>query len=201
MKKLLSIVTLLLLSTSLASAQVGGTITRSISPDNMSITTTDVREYNTPAKKVYPTSDAFLKAEGNTCKQATDGCNYIQVLNGKLGASTLMMCEPKKQNQWSCLMEHGELSENDQNLYNHLKNTLPAKSVKQIDTFMKKYKENLTKFTQAKKLEMNTKNISVIDQKISNILMKYPQDKALPKKVNEVYLTLQLIQLEMQTVK
>ncbi len=59
--------------------------------------------------QTYPNSEAFLQAEWKTCKLATDGCNTIQISNGKLGASTAMYCEDvygkDGQEAWSCLDE------------------------------------------------------------------------------------------------
>ena len=63
MKNILSAIILFTLSLSLVSAEVWGTITRSI----------------TSSPTVYKTSAEFLKAEWKTCEVATDGCNTIGI--------------------------------------------------------------------------------------------------------------------------
>jgi len=64
----------------------------------------DSIDYTSP--KVYKTSADFLKAEGNLCLQATDGCNNVMINNGQLGAMTKMYCEDiygtNGQEKWSC---------------------------------------------------------------------------------------------------
>lgn len=76
MKNILSIgiIALVLANMSLASAEVGGTVTRIISAP------------------VYTSAEDFLKAEGTTCQLATDGCNTIQIDNGVFGAATEIYC-------------------------------------------------------------------------------------------------------------
>lgn len=79
-----ALIAIVLAHMSLASAQVGGTVTR-----NSSI-------------QAYQTADEFLKTEGDICSVATDGCNTIQIQNGVFGATTEMYCmdTPK---EYSCL--------------------------------------------------------------------------------------------------
>ncbi|MDC0505987.1 Kazal-type serine protease inhibitor family protein [Candidatus Gracilibacteria bacterium] len=40
----------------------------------------------------YTSKEAFLKAEGQTCGVATDGCNNVAVENGAFGTATLYRC-------------------------------------------------------------------------------------------------------------
>ncbi|MCH8518893.1 hypothetical protein LAT59_03985 [Candidatus Gracilibacteria bacterium] len=93
MKKILSILVIAFFLGAFALSQsfanVGGTTTRSVSQ-----------------VETFETSEAFLKAKGNVCEAATDGCNSIQIIDGQLGASTLMWCEDiygeDGQEAWSC---------------------------------------------------------------------------------------------------
>jgi len=86
MKKIFSIgfVVLILAHMSFASAEMGGSVTRS---SNI---------------QAYQTAEEFLKTEGDICKVATDGCNTIQIQNREFGATTEMYCmdTPK---EYSCL--------------------------------------------------------------------------------------------------
>lgn len=91
MKKLLScaIVALFLGNMSLASAELGGTITKS-----------------STEMKTYMTAEAFLEAEGNTCETATDGCNTISIVEGEFEATTLRYCQEAK--IYSCQKQREE---------------------------------------------------------------------------------------------
>lgn len=59
-----------------------------------------------PVIKEYNNSADFLKSEGNVCESATDWCNTISIIDGKLWASTMMYCEDiygdKWHEKWSC---------------------------------------------------------------------------------------------------
>ena len=76
MKKIFSIgfIVLILAHMSFASAEMGGSVTRS---SNI---------------QAYQTAEEFLKTEGDICKVATDGCNTIYMDNGQFGASTERYC-------------------------------------------------------------------------------------------------------------
>ncbi|PIE85368.1 hypothetical protein CSA08_02210 [Candidatus Gracilibacteria bacterium] len=58
-------------------------------------------------KKVYNSREEFEKQEGKTCQSATDGCNTYFVVDGKIGAGTLMYCEDENgkeaKEEWFCL--------------------------------------------------------------------------------------------------
>lgn len=64
----------------------------------------DTIDYTSP--KTYKTSSDFLKAEGNICMQATDGCNNVMIIDWKLWAMTKMYCwdiyGENWQEKWSC---------------------------------------------------------------------------------------------------
>ena len=88
MKNILSfgIIAFLFVNLSFSFAEVGGTVTRTISAPT------------------YTSAEDFLKAEGTTCQVATDGCNTIQIDNGAFGATTEKFCmdTPKV---YSCMQE------------------------------------------------------------------------------------------------
>lgn len=90
MKKIFSFFILTSILFSQVSAEVGGTITRSLN--------------STPT--IYKTSEEFLKAEGLTCEVATDGCNTVTIWNWQLWTMTMMYCEDiygkSGQEKWSC---------------------------------------------------------------------------------------------------
>lgn len=199
MKKLLSIFILSMFILS-ANAEFGGTVTRGISTDMLEVTTTSA-----DTKKVYSTQADFLQAEGKTCEVATDGCNTVQIWNGQAGASTMMYCEhiygEGQQEQWSCLKEVGVLSKNDQGFYETIQKRLDAKMQKQVQKVVQDYKKALSKIEKEKQKEVHAKAISRVEDSIFNLLNKYPQDIALPAKVNNQYLALSLLKFELMLVK
>lgn len=62
--------------------------------------------------KTYETLEEFEKAEGKTCKIATDWCNTIMMNNGKAWATTLKMCfAPQK---YSCIERINDKKTNEE---------------------------------------------------------------------------------------
>lgn len=100
MKKLITITILFISSIWFASAEIAWTMSESTTPS------INLLDSSNPVGKVYKNSADFLEAEWKTCEVATDGCNTIQINNGKLWASTMMYCEDilgeKWQEKWSC---------------------------------------------------------------------------------------------------
>lgn len=242
MKNILSTIILFTLSLSLVSAEVWGTITRSI----------------TSSPTVYKTSEEFLKAEWATCESATDGCNTISIWNWALWASTEMYCENiywvNGQEKWSCkkqkevVVEEGptmctmqydpvcwvdwvtygnscsawkvkvaytwecnleswvsegsewwyEWISNDEKFYNHIKATLDTKYQTKVNTILKNYNKKIEKLSVSKKQKINTKIVSALENEINKLLMKYPQDISLPTSVNNAYLSITLLKMEIE---
>lgn len=267
MKKIFSFFILTCILFSQVSAEVWWTITRSLT--------------STPT--VYKTSEEFLKAEGNTCEVATDGCNTITIFNWTLWASTEMYCTDVYWDKWSykwsckkqketalvwndkdengciwsawyswnetkkecvraweeepimCTMQYDpvcgvdwvtygnscsawkvkiaytwecnsnswniEVSDwltNDERLYNHIKATLSKKAQQKVWIVLKKYENRISKFSEGKKQEVNTSVIKALENEIFKITMKYPQDIALPESVNNAYLTITLLKMEIE---
>lgn len=193
MRKILSLFLVFILSWSFVFAQ-----------DNASFFA-EIFDSSTP-EKVETTKktsrEEFLKLYWKTCEVATDGCNTIQIWDWVPGASTMMYCEniygeAGKEN-WSCIKEVGELSKNDQNFYNHLKLKTPKKYQNQVNIFVSQFKYKTKNYTETKKNQFKQKIISKIEQAIFKLTNAYPQDKALPKKVNDVYMMLSLLKLELE---
>lgn len=92
-----------------------------------------------------------------------------------------------------------KLSDNDFWFYNHLLKQVSQKDQKVIHNFLEKYNKKLSQYSKEKQEKINQKTIwKVSDYLFENITLKYPQDIALPKKANRVFLALSLLELELK---
>lgn len=97
---------------------------------------------------------------------------------------------------WACNIK---LSTNDLIFYNSIKNQkLDKKYQSSVYKAFDKYKEIISKYSKEKQKLYNKRMIKKIDKKISEMLMEYPQDIALPKKVNIKYLSFKLLKFEIK---
>lgn len=96
--------------------------------------------------------------------------------------------------QWEC---KNKLSQNDENFYNSIKNRLEIKYQNKVNNTLEKYIQKLEKYSKIKKERITSRIIKLLDQNISQLLLKYPQDVALPEKVNNVYMVLKLFKFEL----
>lgn len=160
---------------------------------------------------VYTNSLDFLKAEGSTCKQATDGCNRVSIMNWALWAMTEMYCEDIYgegwQEQWSCLDKQNEedtigfLSQNDRNYYTTLQSRITESEQNRVvsiissygDKILEKYSWNTEK--SVKKIEST---VSFFENAISELALKTPADAAMSDSDTQKYSILQYAKFELQ---
>jgi len=99
--------------------------------------------------------------------------------------------------KWEC-KEKWVLSENDENFYNSIKKDLKPWYVKIVDKFLSNYLERMeSKEPKEDKVSLNEKMINWLEKRISNLLMQFPQDIALPEFANNKYLTYTLLKFEL----
>jgi len=96
--------------------------------------------------------------------------------------------------------EEQKLSKNDQNMYNAILKKLDNKYQVLIKKVTKNYTKKISKYSNIKKEQINKKLIDKIEQQITVMLLKYPQDKKLPQKINNVYLSLKLFKFELMNL-
>lgn len=163
------------------------------------------------SQKVYMTSVDFLKAEGATCKRATDGCNSVSIVNGQLGAMTQMYCEDiygdNGQEAWSCLDQKledetlGFMSENDRNYYKTLQTQIDTKTQERIagvlDTYGNKVLERYS-WNVPKSVKLMEKTITAFETAIHNLSMKTPADAAMNATDTQKYQILNFAKFELQ---
>jgi hypothetical protein len=89
------------------------------------------------------------------------------------------------------------LSENDQNFYNTIKDRLDIKYQNAVDKVMTSFDSKLSMYSTDRKNIIKSIMIDKIETKISDMLMQYPQDIALPKNINDKYLTYTLLKFKL----
>jgi len=171
--------------------------------------------------KIYHNIEDFEKGKWAVCEAATDGCNNYFMNNGKVAWGTLMVCWNDFKPEWSCTkfkdnimttkmitntdmemisIENTStkvLSENDQNFYNTIKNRLDTKYQNIVSKGVTKIELKLSQYSSVKADRVNKTVINRIETLISQLLIKYPQDIALPAKANNLYLTLTMLKFEL----
>lgn len=98
--------------------------------------------------------------------------------------------------KWECKINW--LSENDNNFYLSIRNNLNSTYLAKSDELVKNYEKKISKYSAIKKQKINKSIISALENQINDLIMSYPQDIALPEKVNNKYLSLSLIKFEIQ---
>lgn len=100
--------------------------------------------------------------------------------------------------EWVCEAKDN-LSENDRNFYNQIQTQLDEDYVVRVEKVIGAYAENMKRkrWARERMLEAHDSMIERVDTMISKLLMKYPQDIALPERANERYLKLSLIKLSL----
>ncbi|MBW7954253.1 hypothetical protein H3C61_00345 [Candidatus Gracilibacteria bacterium] len=92
-----------------------------------------------------------------------------------------------------------KLSNNDFGFYNHLLKQVSKKDQKVINNFLDKYNKKLSNYSKEKQEEINQKASKIVSDYIfENITSKHPQDIALPKKANRLFLFFSLLELELK---
>ncbi|MFK7780578.1 MAG: Kazal-type serine protease inhibitor family protein [Candidatus Gracilibacteria bacterium] len=94
-----------------------------------------------------------------------------------------------------------ELGTNDENFYKTIQTRLESKFQKVINKAVYKYENKLAKFSDSDKEKVNEYIIAKIEKRISDLLIKYPADIALPKSVNDKYLTFTLLKFELMKLE
>ena len=99
--------------------------------------------------------------------------------------------------EWECKSSDW-LSQNDQNFYETIKDRLPKKYQNKVYKVLDRYETILDeKYWVEGWFYVNEKVIKLVDKKISELLLQYPQDIGLPEKANNKYLMLTLLKFEL----
>jgi hypothetical protein len=92
---------------------------------------------------------------------------------------------------------HSNLSDNDLNFYNTIKDRLDIKYQDAINNIVVHLDKKLSKYSKVRQNRIKRLVVEKIESKISYLLMQYPQDIALPKSVNNKYLAYTLLKFEL----
>lgn len=169
--------------------------------------------------RIYDNMSDFEKDKWALCEAATDGCNNYFMNNWKVMWGTLMACPAEQKIEWTCtkfkddvmttkmitttnvientIANKSSLSENDQNFYNTIQKRLDSKYQNAINKIVINFENKLSKYSQSKQDRIKILMVEKIESKISHLLLQYPQDIALPKSVNNKYLSYTLLKFEL----
>lgn len=169
--------------------------------------------------RIYDNMSDFEKDKWAVCEAATDGCNNYFMNNWKVMWGTLMACPAEQKIEWTCtkfkddvmttkiitttnvientIANKSSLSENDQNFYNTIQKRLDSKYQNAINKIVINFENKLSKYSQSKQDRIKILMVEKIESKISHLLLQYPQDIALPKSVNNKYLSYTLLKFEL----
>lgn len=157
--------------------------------------------------KIYWNSQDFLESEWLTCSIATDGCNTVHIIDGKLGAMTKMYCGVQ---EWSCLDNILEderiwfLSDNDRNQYYVFQNNLWEETSAKIESavwgFWSKILEKVL-YDIEEAIIIIDRAISSFETVISNLIMSYPADSWMSEPDTQKYYILTIAKFELKILK
>jgi len=148
---------------------------------------------------VDPIKETPSKEELKQCKSYYDGCNTCFVTESwEIGGCTLMYCPTLKEPKCLEKREENKISDNDMNLYKHIKKTLDKKYLKLEQKFIKQIEAKTSKMSETAKRNYLESYADKINELTSKFLVQYPQDIKLPEKANNIYLTLELLEQEIR---
>lgn len=93
-------------------------------------------------------------------------------------------------------IEETSLSDNDQNFYDTINKRLKNNHKAQVNIALDKYGVIVKNRVNHTEVELKEKLLDRTNKMITELLMKYPADKALPEKVNNIYLSLTLFKFD-----
>ena len=128
---------------------------------------------------------------------ANDEIKYTETPDTLNNSWIMLITDTKLENTW--VQNTTKLSDNDFWFYNHLLKQVSLKDQKVINNFLDKYNKKLSTYSKENQEKINKKAVWIVSDYIfENITLKYPQDIALPKKANRIFLTLSLLELELK---
>lgn len=90
-----------------------------------------------------------------------------------------------------------KLSQSEQSEYDYIKSNLDSEYLDYSNNFLAKYSNLVEGYSFGTKNRVNNLVLDKLDELLFEIIMDYPQDVSLPEEVNNKYLTLKLIKLEL----
>jgi len=109
--------------------------------------------------------------------------------------------------EWECevgdtdISPKPKLSENDQGFYNTIQTRLSNRYQIIIAESIWAYQLRLAQYSTEKQIKINKRIIIRVEDKISELLMQYPQDTALPESANNKYLAYSLLKFELMLLE
>ncbi len=137
--------------------------------------------------------EEFTANNADTCKLASDGINDFVNLDGAFVMRTRIGYPEGFIPQWTCLEEILTLSENDQNFFTHLQETVAEKYQTIVNSIVDSYQKQIKRYSEGKQRSLVSTAVNNINDAVFELLAKFPADKKLPTKENTFYQTLSLL--------
>lgn len=154
--------------------------------------------YNT-----YETQTDFESTEGQICESATDGVNTFMMKEGKVFAGTKVGYPEDFTAEWKCNSYVSDRiigwSQSDKNEFNTLLERTSDSDKTIIAGGVIKVENILNKYPESKRDMLEDQILESIDTAIFEMIMKYPQDIALPDAASRIYNILKLFRYAIVT--
>lgn len=151
----------------------------------------------------YDSKEDFEFTEGQICETATDGVNTFMMKDAQVFAGTKIWYPDDFEPEWQCLSYVSDSitswSQSDKNEFNTLLDRTSDSDKAIIAGWVEKVENILMKYPESKRDMLQDQILESIDTAIFKLVIKYPQDIALPDSASRIYDILRLFRYAIVT--
>ncbi len=151
----------------------------------------------------YDSKEDFESTEGQICETASDGVNTFMMKDGKVFAGTKIWYPNDFEPEWQCESYVSDniigWSQSDKNEFNTLLERTSDSDKAIIAGWVQKVENILMEYPESKREMLEAQILESIDTAIFELIVKYPQDIALPDSASRIYNILRLFRYAIVT--
>ena len=151
----------------------------------------------------YDEKEDFESTEGQICETASDGVNTFMMKDGEVFAGTKIWYPEDFEPEWQCVSYVSDTiigwSQSDKNEFNTLLERTPDSDKEIVAGWVQKVENILMDYPESKRDMLEDQILESIDTAIFELVIKYPQDIALPDSVSRIYDILRLFRYAIVT--